>query len=235
LRNPKMRVSLFVRHDARTAKFSYLGEVIYQTHRQFQRSGHVQQEYMFNLVRAVPEDLLASLTAGKSRSTGSAPAPRSHPAAKMRNRRPSNLDEYKRAFSYVLGELDRSVSPDHYNYQVRLKRYLASKGVTAEFEKDFVDVRFSAGGTDFIGEVKVTGGWLRVEQAFRAALGQLLDYAHTRCEKPVSLIMFLDKELDTKRLELADKLGIAIISEIGDCYLVHGSKAVQSLKRIFPG
>jgi hypothetical protein len=82
--------------------------------------------------------------------------------------------------------------------------------------------------------VKVTAGWLRIEQAFRAALGQLLDYAHTRCEQPVSLIMFLDKELDAKRLELADTLKIAVVSEKGKRYFLRSSKANQALKLLFP-
>ena len=42
-------------------------------------------------------------------------------------------------------------------------------------EKDFVDVSFSASRQDFIGEIKVTR-YLTLAQAFRAALGQLLDY-----------------------------------------------------------
>ena len=46
--------------------------------------------------------------------------------------------------------------PEHQNYQVRLTRFLADRGVRAEMEKDFVDVSFSAGGQDFIGEIKVT-------------------------------------------------------------------------------
>jgi hypothetical protein len=87
--------------------------------------------------------------------------------------------------------MDRTVSPDHYNYQRRLKEFLKTEGVSAEFEKDFIDVSFSHRGALYIEEVKVTG-WLRIDQAFRAALGQLPDYAHTRCEAAVRTIMFLD-------------------------------------------
>jgi len=46
-------------------------------------------------------------------------------------------------------------------------------------EKDFVDVSFSVDEQDFIGEIKVTRN-LTLAQAFRAALGQLLDYSHIR-------------------------------------------------------
>src|ERR1700730_514192 len=124
-----------------------------------------------------------------------------------------------RACSYVLGELDRTVSPEHYNYQVRLKKFLESRKIQAQFEKDFIDVMFSIGASDFIGEVKVTG-WLRIDQAFRAALGQLLDYAHTRCSGPIGLVMFLDKDLDPRRLELASNLGIAVVVERADRFVL---------------
>jgi hypothetical protein len=46
----------------------------------------------------------------------------------MRTRRPANLDEYKKAFSYVIGRLDRTVVPAHQHYQVRLKDFLRRRG-----------------------------------------------------------------------------------------------------------
>jgi len=53
------------------------------------------------------------------------------------------LNEYKKAFSYVLREQNRRVSPDHFNYQRRLKQFLADKKITSELEKDFIDLNFS--------------------------------------------------------------------------------------------
>jgi len=124
------------------------------------------------------------------------------------------LNEYKKAFSYVLREQNRRVSPDHFNHQRRLKQFLADKKITSELEKDFIDLKFSQDRQDFIGEVKITREhWLQIDQAFRSSIGQLLDYAHVQCEGPVKLIMFLDDDLDASRVELASKSGISVVVE----------------------
>src|SRR5262249_36164350 len=159
------------------------------------------------------EGLLSELTAGAVRGRA---GPRNRIGSRpdgQRNRRPASLDGYKKTFSYALGRLDRTVEPAHHNYQVRLKEFLASRGVHAEWERDYVDVRLWVRDIMFIGEIKVTG-WLRLEEAFRVALGQLLEYAHLRFEKRLGMIMFFDRVLDRRRLQLATTLGIAVIAEL---------------------
>lgn len=49
-----------------------------------------------------------------------------------------------------------------------------------------IDVQFVTAARKFVGEIKVTG-WLRIEQAFRVARGQLLEYAHLKFRDPVRL------------------------------------------------
>lgn len=94
--------------------------------------------------------------------------------AKSHSRAPSSFDELRKAYSYVLGTAERTVIPEHQNYQVRLSQFLKDRGVTAEMEKNFVDVSFSVDGESFIAEIKVTRN-LTLAQAFRTALGQLLE------------------------------------------------------------
>ena len=123
--------------------------------------------------------------------------------------------------------------PEHQNYQVRLSKFFAEHGVTAEMEKDFVDVSFSLGDEDFIGEIKVTRN-LTLSQAFRAALGQLLDYSYVRSGKPPQMVMFLDQPLDQPRLKLASLLKIAVVvSEDERFLLMNPDDATSPLRTIF--
>jgi hypothetical protein len=127
-----------------------------------------------------------------------------------KNRRPSTLEEYKQAFSYALGSSVRRVIPAHHNYQVDLKEFLTNRSISAEFERDFVDVQFTARGKTYIGEIKVTG-FLKMKEGFRIALGQLLEYAHLRFAVPPRMLMFLDEAPDKKRIALATNLSISVI------------------------
>ena len=102
----------------------------------------------------------------------------------------------------MLGTAERTVIPEHQNYQVRLSQFLKERGVNVEMEKNFVDVSFSVDGEEFIGEIKVTRN-LTLAQAFRTALGQLLEYGHLLFAEPPQLIMFLDQKPDERRLQLA--------------------------------
>jgi hypothetical protein len=102
--------------------------------------------------------------------------------------------------------------PAHHNYQVRLKHFFDEKGITAEWERDFVDIRFDVDGCSYIGEIKVTTT-LRLEEAFRTALGQLLEYDFLRCNNTSRMVMFFDNRLDSRRTELATKLGVSVIFE----------------------
>jgi hypothetical protein len=182
LRHKLTRVSLFVRHSGRD-EFVYLGEKADSTHRQIEhkRKRFVQQEYIFKLNYPIPESLLLRLTSGarqtfKRRPQTTTTRGKGEPP---RTRRPANLDEYKKAFSYALDRLDRTVVPAHQHYQVRLKAFLKRHGISAHGEQDYVDIRFRCGKEDFIGEVKVTS-YMTLDEAFRSALGQLLFYGFIR-------------------------------------------------------
>lgn len=162
----------------------------------------------------------------------STPAPES--ANRQSPRQPSTFDEFKKAYSYVLDLPGRTVIPAHQNYQVRLKRYLAKKKIDTDMEKDFIDVDFVTNGEHYIGEIKVTTH-LTLQQAFRTALGQILDYANSMFKKPPRMIMFLDERPDSRRLELATRLGIAVVVEQGnDFVLLNPGEATTTLCRIFP-
>jgi hypothetical protein len=78
-------------------------------------------------------------------------------------------------------------------------------------ERNFVNVSFVLDQDSYIGEIKVTRN-LTIAQAFRAALGQLLEYGHLLFAEPPDLVMFLDQEPDKRRLQLAAKLNIAVVS-----------------------
>ena len=231
LRQAQTRVSLFARANEGEG-FVYLGELEYQTHREFKSAdGRPQQEYEFRLKQRLSDELLWRLTAGLDRrmKAGGRRASRTAPGG---SRRPASLDDYKKAFSYALDRLGRVVNPAHHNYQVRLSRYFESRGVAAVWEKDFIDVMFSMGSARFIGEIKVTG-YLRLDEAFRTALGQLLEYAHLKFNEPPGLVMLLDRDLDERRLALATKLGIAVIVEEGQEYRILNPELHAGLAGLF--
>jgi hypothetical protein len=137
---------------------------------------------------------------------------RSAAGSNRTGRRPASLDEYQRAFRYVLGTLERQVVPAHQHYQMRLRGFLEARGVAADWERDFIDVQWQRAGQTWIGEVKVTR-YLTVEEAFRAALGQLLVYAAKRFPVPPRLVMFLDQTPEESLLRLAMRLDIAVVVE----------------------
>jgi hypothetical protein len=232
LRQESTRVSLFVRRKEREG-FTYLGEVRYKEHTQFNNpvSGKPQQQYIFSLNVKVPTVVYARLHSRNSGGEGSEKSQAQRKVGALR--KPSTFSETKRAFQYVLGDLERHVNPAHHNYQARLKTYLQSRGVAAEFESDFVDVRWMQDGQSVIGEVKVTG-YLTLDQAFRAALGQLLVYAHLQFEEPPLMVMFLDSQPDDKRLALAKRLGVVVIAETtpNSFFFCNGSEAA-SIRRLF--
>jgi hypothetical protein len=119
------------------------------------------------------------------------------------------------------------------NYQVRLSKFFSERGVKAEMEKDFVDVSFSLSKEDFIGEIKVTRN-LTLAQAFRAALGQLLDYGYVRTGKPPQMVMFLDQPLDQQRLRLASLLKVAVVVCDGAKFTLSNPEEVApALKAVF--
>jgi hypothetical protein len=176
----------------------------------------------------IPDPLLQELSFGSTASS------RRVGTAKRRSRAPSSFDELKKAYGYLLGNIERIVVPEHHNYQVRLSTFLAGKGIDADMEADFVDVSFSLEGSNYIGEIKVTRN-LTIVQAFRAALGQLLDYAHTRGATPPQMIMFLDRPPDKIRLELASLLSISVVHGEGERFvLLNPGRSNSQLAALFP-
>jgi hypothetical protein len=235
LRRPETRVSLFVRNQPKEL-FAYLGELEYATHTEFRDevTGDIQQSYTWHLRHLLSEDLLAELTFGVERTNKRRrPAPGPVGVAR-KGRRPASLDEYKKAYSYAVGAGDRTVIPEHYNYQVRLKKYLEGRGIGAEFETSFIDVTFTAGGRPFIGEIKVTTH-LSLPEAFRTAIGQLIEYAHLKFERPPGMVMFLDHRLDERRVALASKYAISVIAEEGGRYVVLNPEVAPPLRDVFDG
>lgn len=238
IRQPDTRVSLFVRNN-RGEGFAYLGELDYESHRQFREEGNgrTQQSYVWRLKTPVPDELFRDLTFGRLRPAGRA-APAGGKAVRGRSkgatgrRRPASLDELKRAYSYAVGEGERTVNPEHQRYQARLRNYLRSRGLEAEFERDFVDVSFEVGGGHYIGEVKVTNN-LPLKHAFRVALGQLLEYAHLKFERPPEMIMFLDQAVDEARLRLASRFSVSVVCEREGRYVLLNPENDRRLGAVF--
>jgi hypothetical protein len=234
LRIPETRVSLFVRNNF-GENFVYAGELEYKSHRQFtdESTGKFQQSYNFKLKTPLTDELLAELTLGTKKRKTIPSLPRNQNNENKR-RKPSNFNEFKQAYSYALGELNtRTVIPAHHNYQVNLKKYLSEKALNPKLEADFIDVQFTLGGKEFIGEIKVTTN-LAISQAFRMALGQLLEYANLRFDVPPQMIMFLDQEVDQKRIELATSLSISIVvQKQTDHYLLLNPSVNPLLKTLF--
>jgi hypothetical protein len=116
-----------------------------------------------------------------------------------------------KVITYFVAESQRQLSPTHREYQSRLGSWLKARHITPEFERDFVDVRFEVAGKHFIGEVKPTER--SSDTAFRTALGQVLFYAFVTCDSTPEMILFLDCEPDEKRIDLASRLGVAVVVE----------------------
>ena len=96
-----------------------------------------------------------------------------------------------------------------------------------------MDVSFSLGEQDFIGEIKVTRN-LTLVQAFRAALGQLLDYGYVGMGKRRQVVMFLDQPLDHQRLSLASLLKIAVVVCDGEKFVLSNpDESTPALKMVF--
>lgn len=193
-------------------------------------TGRPQLRYVWRLQHPLPEGLLRELTFG-------VPTRRKHPAgaapAQAHFRAPGSFDELRKAYSYVLGTAERTVVPEHQNYQVRLSQFLKERNIMVEMEKNFVDVSFAVEAEDFIGEIKVTRN-LTIPQAFRAALGQLLEYGYLQFPTPPHMIIFLDQRLDDQRLRLASTLGIAVVFFDGDNFiLLNPDQAYPSLAKVF--
>jgi hypothetical protein len=226
IRDSKTRISLFVRHD-KFEDFIYAGELEYQSHRQFNdpATTEVQQSYTLRLKNPISDKMLEDLTFGVGRrKTASSDG--------QRTRRPSSFDEYKKAFSYIIGTTDRTVIPAHYNYQVRLGQFLRVKGIGPIFEKDYIDVKFLLEDTWFIGEIKVSA-LFGVNLAYRTALGQLIEYSRLQFKDRPQMIMFLDAQPDKRRIQLASELSIAVIAETNGEYHLLNPETAPLLQSLF--
>jgi len=216
----------------RARSFCTQGELRCEAHRQLNDpdTGEVQQSYTWRLKTPLSDSLVREL---KGDRADAKELPSKQAGGTQRSRKPSSFDEYRKALSYALGSLERTLVPGHHNYQVRLKKFLIAKGITPEFEKDFVDVAFSHAGERFIGEIKVTG-FLGLNQAFRVALGQLLEYAHLRFKDPPRMVMFLDRNPDSRRLALANKLLIfVVVEDENGNFSLFNPEITPSLRSIF--
>jgi hypothetical protein len=163
------------------------------------------------------------MTAGNAKSRGArsrtsdsdaeVPAATSAWPSSQSGRRPATLDEYQRAYRYALGTAERQVVPAHQHYQMRLRADFEARGISAEWERDFVDVRWEHAGQTWIGEVKLTRYLTTASEAFRAALGQPLVYGATQFTEPPRMVMFLDQSPGERLLRLAERLRVAVVVE----------------------
>jgi hypothetical protein len=146
----------------------------------------------------------------------------------------ADLGTLKKRFSYTIGKQERRVNLFHLKYLQRLEKFLKAKKLAPKFEEDFVDVEFSSGSDRFIGEVKVTN-WLSIGEAFRIALGQILDYGCDPARKNAKLIIFLDKEVkESRRIQLATRLGISVVAERAPrTYVLQNPEVKNGLEELF--
>jgi hypothetical protein len=142
-----------VRAQQPREKFVYAGELSHSDHKPITdlETGKPQVRFFWSLKQTLSDQLLQELALGVTSNTR-----RPHPVRKEngspRSRMPSSFEEFRKGFSYAVGAVsDRIVVPEHYNYQVRLAKFLLERGATVEMERDFVDVAFSIGDNVFIG------------------------------------------------------------------------------------
>ena len=93
-----------------------------------------------------------------------------------------------------------------------------------------VDVDFKLEGEHYIGEIKVTT-YLTPQQAFRAAVGQVVEYAYLSFERIPHMIIFLDHSPEERRL--AEKLDIAVIVERGRKFSLLCPTSACALSKLF--
>ena len=77
-------------------------------------------------------------------------------------------------------------------------------------------------------------GCLSVEEAFRAALGQLLVYGATHFSEAPRMVMFLDQSPEDRLLRLADRLGVAVVVEVSlGVFELRSAPRDSELARVF--
>ena len=232
LADSNTRVSIFVRKRTRE-DFAYLGEAHMRDRAAINNgnSGRQQLRYIWNLLHVVPDGLLQELTLGLLAPPRSSRVALEKP---RRSRMPASFDEFRKAYSYAVGAVsDRIVIPEHQHFQVQLAKHLRDQRVRFEMERDFVDVVIYLPEGAYIGEIKVTRN-LSIAQAFRSALGQVIEYAYTLFDPLPRMIVFLDQELDTARLRIATALGISVVVLVEGTFRLQNSEiSTGELRGIF--
>lgn len=153
--------------------------------------------------------------------------------AERSRRVPANMDEYKKAYSQLVEGRTRTVNPRHQHYQLHLKTFLEGKKLIPSCEGDNIDIQFDLHNKHFIGEIKVTTGYFGLSDAFRMALGQLLDYANLKFQAAPKMIMFLDKDVQADRVRLANRLSIAVVVRDKSRYRLLNPKVEPALRFVF--
>ena len=139
-----------------------------------------------------------------------------------------------KSFEYVLEGGKRTVFPAHRHHQIRLVKWLRNQVVKLETEDNYVDIRFKIGEASFLGEIKIIQDWLLPRQAFRAALGQILDYGFSESGSTNNLIIFLDEKPEAIRIELATSLKIAVVIEEDKRFVCLNPQVDARLLQLFP-
>lgn len=141
------------------------------------------------------------------------------------------------SYEYLARGGRRTIFRAHRDFQIRLQDYLKdANAADLRWEQDFIDVSFRFERHKYIGEMKVTNGYISPELAFRAALGQIVEYRFTRnWQTPPQMIIFLDQQVDAKRLALAARLKISVVleTESGVFQLANRHRG-DDLCKIFP-
>ena len=152
-------------------------------------------------------------------------------------RKPADLSSEVTSYEYLVKGGRRTAFRPHKEFQARLEDYLKKAGASdVSPELDFIDMRFTHGGRLYIGEVKVTNGYIRPRAAFRAALGQMLDYCFTRDWKSApQMAIFLDQRVDAARLALAARLKVSVVvEEAPGVFRLANSYGDAALRSLFP-
>ena len=168
----------------------------------------------------------------RSKRTGTPKGNRSTHQANVGRRRRESILKRVLGYSYISPKARVVVAQRHEKYKKALKVHLEDHDVSPTFEKDFVDVRFLLGSRRYLGEIKVTNP-PRTPEAFRMALGQLLEYRHITFSGNAAPIMFLDRDLDDTRLEIANALGISVVSRNGSSFRLLNPKIDKHLRLVF--
>lgn len=109
-----------------------------------------------------------------------------------------------RKFRYWV-EGERSVEPHHTELQSKFVRFLKSKKISLEENRNFVDVRYKIDDKNFFAEIKPTDN-VETKYAIRAAIGQLLEYQYS-LNKHARLEIVVGKKPNKKEIDFVRTIG----------------------------